>query len=67
MNKTKNIFIIEELIGSDRVNVDIVRIPVRSVRPGYGLHPKHLESILDKKVNTTLDAGTPMSLEYISE
>lgn len=40
---------------------------LRSVRPGFGLHPKYLTSVLGKKVNCDLKCGTPMKLEYISE
>lgn len=39
---------------------------VRSVRPGYGLHPKYLSEILGKKVNQELKKGTRFSLKFIS-
>jgi len=39
---------------------------VRSVRPGYGLHPKYLNQILGKKVNRDLKKGTRLVLDYIS-
>ena len=38
---------------------------VRSVRPGYGLHPKYLNAILGKKVNRDLEKGERMRLEYV--
>jgi sialic acid synthase SpsE len=38
---------------------------VRSVRPGYGLHPKHLNEILGKKINKDLEKGERMSIECI--
>lgn len=38
---------------------------VRSVRPGFGLHPKYLSEILGKKVNQNLTMGTRMSLDYL--
>ena len=38
---------------------------LRSVRPGYGLHPKFLNECLGKKVNRDLEKGTRMSLEFI--
>lgn len=38
---------------------------VRSVRPGFGLHPKHLQDIIGKKVNRNLKAGTRFTLEYV--
>ena len=40
---------------------------VRSVRPGYGLHPKYLPEILGKRVNRDLKKGERMMLEYIDQ
>ena len=33
---------------------------VRSIRPGYGLHPKYLSDVLGKKANINLKKGTPI-------
>lgn len=38
---------------------------VRSVRPGYGLHPKHLKGLLGKKVNRDLKTGTRFELAFV--
>ena len=38
---------------------------VRSVRPGYGLHPKYLNEILGKKVIRDLEKGERMKLEDV--
>ena len=38
---------------------------VRSVRPGFGLHPKYLKEILGKKAKNNLDKGTAMNLDFI--
>jgi pseudaminic acid synthase len=43
----------------------ITEANVRSIRPGFGLHPKHYGKILGKKVNKDLKKGTAMSFEYI--
>ena len=40
---------------------------VRSVRPGFGAHPKHLKDIIGKKASVDLEAGTRFSLDLISE
>lgn len=37
---------------------------LRSVRPGFGLHPKFLSECLGKRVNRNLKIGTPMELEF---
>ena len=38
---------------------------VRSVRPGFGLHPKYLKEIIGRKVNRDLRRGERMSLSFI--
>ena len=39
---------------------------LRSVRPGFGLHPKYFSEIIGKKSNQNLEKGTPMSLNFIN-
>ena len=39
---------------------------VRSVRPGFGLHPKYLKDILGKNVNRDFEKGTRCALEYVN-
>lgn len=39
---------------------------VRSIRPGYGLHPKYLPQILGKTVSRNLEAGERFTLDLIS-
>lgn len=38
---------------------------VRSIRPGYGLPPKHLPSVLGRKARTALKRGTPLAWELV--
>jgi pseudaminic acid synthase len=38
---------------------------VRSIRPGFGLHPKYYQSILGKIVNTDIVKGSPLKLDII--
>ncbi|MGB5792390.1 pseudaminic acid synthase [Poseidonibacter sp.] len=40
---------------------------IRSVRPGYGLHPKYLKDILGKKANKDLSFATALSLKDIEK
>jgi sialic acid synthase SpsE len=39
---------------------------VRSVRPGFGLHPKHYHEILGKSVKVDLEIGDRLSWEVIN-
>lgn len=43
----------------------ITELNVRSVRPGYGLHPKFLVQILGKRVTSDLGKGTKFKLDSI--
>lgn len=38
---------------------------VRSVRPGYGLHPRYLPKILGRKATADLPKGTPLKFSHI--
>lgn len=38
---------------------------VRSIRPGYGLHTRHLEQVLGRHANQDISRGTPLAWELI--
>jgi pseudaminic acid synthase len=40
---------------------------VRSIRPGFGLHPKYLHQIIGKKSNQNIEKGTRFSLDFIKQ
>jgi len=40
---------------------------VRSIRPGYGLHPKYIKDVLGKKATTDIKRGTPLKWELITK
>lgn len=39
---------------------------VRSIRPGYGLPPKELKSVIGKKATQNLERGTPLHWDFIA-
>ncbi len=39
---------------------------VRSIRPGYGMAPKHLPSLMGKRVRTAVSRGTPVRAEDLT-
>ena len=39
---------------------------LRSVRPGFGLAPKHFDTLLGKRVNRAVTKGTPVSWDLIA-
>ncbi len=38
---------------------------IKSIRPGYGLHPKHLKTVLGKIIKVDTKKGTPLSWELL--
>ncbi len=38
---------------------------VKSIRPGYGMHPKYLKEIIGKKIRKDVKKGTPVNWELI--
>jgi len=57
----RSLFIAEDIAKGEV----ITEKNVRSVRPGYGLHPRHLKKILGKKAALPLFKGTPLRWEMI--
>ncbi len=44
---------------------EFTRENIRSIRPGHGLHPKHMKEILGKKARKRVEAGTPLNSDLI--
>lgn len=59
----RSLYVAEDMKAGDI----ITEKNVRSVRPGYGLHPKYLPEILGKRVNRDLEKGDRMKLEFVME
>ncbi|NOQ25967.1 MAG: pseudaminic acid synthase [Bacteroidales bacterium] len=36
---------------------------IKSIRPGFGMHPKHLNTILGEKININIEKGEPLKKE----
>ena len=60
-NFSRSLFVVKN-IGKGEV---FTEENIRSIRPGYGLHPKYLKEILGKKANKELMYGTPLRREDI--
>jgi pseudaminic acid synthase len=59
----RSLFVVKDIKAGDFLTND----NIRSIRPGYGLHPKYLKSVLGKKAKYDLAKGTPLKLEFITE
>ena len=57
----RSLFVVEDIKAGDIISEK----NVRSVRPGYGMHPKHYEEILGKVVKEDVKRGTPLSFDLV--
>lgn len=57
---SRSLYIAEDIKAGD----DFTESNLRSVRPGFGLHPKYLQQLLGLKAVKDLQKGTAMQLEF---
>jgi N-acetylneuraminate synthase len=57
----RSLYVVEDIKAGEVIS----NYHVRSIRPGYGLAPKYLSSVIGKKVNKDLNRGEALKLEYI--
>ena len=53
----RSLFIVKDVKAGDEITLD----NVRSIRPGYGLHPKYYLGIIGKKFRKDCEKGTPLN------
>ena len=58
---SRSLFIVKDVKAGEILTEE----NVRSIRPGFGVHPKYLFEILGKKFNQDFEKGTPMSLKFV--
>jgi len=58
----RSLFIVEDI----KVGEKCTEKNVRSIRPGYGLYPKHLKVVLGKKVNKDIKKGMPLNWDSVA-
>ena len=59
----RSLYFVKALAAGEPVTADAVR----SVRPGYGLAPKHLDSVIGRRVARAVDANTPVAWECFEQ
>lgn len=57
----RSVFVVEDVAAGDRLTGRNLRI----IRPGGGLHPRHFEDLLGRRVACDLARGTPLSWEQV--
>jgi pseudaminic acid synthase len=58
---SRSLFIVKDTKAGDSFTED----NVKSIRPGYGLHPRYLEQIIGKKAKKDIKMGTPLDWQLI--
>ena len=61
-NSRRSIYICKDITKNEKITID----NVKSIRPGFGLHPKFLKKILGKSVKKNLNYGSPLKLKDIN-
>jgi len=60
---SRSLYIVEDIKAGECITEQ----NIRSIRPGYGLHPKYYKEIMGKKILIDLKRGTPLKAEYIHD
>jgi len=59
----RSLFFVKNIKKGDKITHD----NVKSIRPGVGLHPKFLDSIIGSRVKMNVQKGNPVSLNLINK
>lgn len=60
-NFSRSLFVVKDI----KTGEILTEKNIRSIRPGYGLHPKYLKEILGRKVRKDVKKGTPVGWDLI--
>jgi pseudaminic acid synthase len=60
---SRSLFVVEGVKKGDLITPE----NVRSIRPGYGLHPKYYNEILGKTFSADVERGQPLHINMINE
>ena len=58
---SRSLYVVKDIKKGDIITEE----NVRSIRPGYGMHPKYYSSILGMKAKTFLEKGEPLSFNQL--
>ena len=58
---SRSLYVSKDIRAGDKITTE----NVRSVRPGFGLHPKHLRELIGKHFTHDFEKGTPLKWECV--
>ena len=59
---SRSLFVVKDIKAGEKFTEE----NVRSIRPGYGLHPKFLNEVIGRIAKNEIENGTPLSFDLIS-
>lgn len=59
----RSLYVVEDIKKGDA----FTEKNLRSIRPGFGLHPKYFQKILGKKATQDIEKGEPLSFEFFKQ
>lgn len=62
-NAVRSLFVVDNIKKGE----PLTQSNVRSIRPGYGLHPKYYHKVLKQKARIDINKGTPLDWNLIEE
>lgn len=59
----KSLFVVKNINEGERFTVE----NIRSIRPGYGLSPKHYDAVIGRTAAVDIERGTPLSWDLVKK
>ena len=57
----RSLYVCEDIKAGEEFS----ELNIRSIRPGFGLHPKYLKMVLGRSAKRDLTKGTPLSFDVV--
>jgi N-acetylneuraminate synthase len=59
----RSLFVVADVAAGE----ELTEANVRSIRPGYGLHTRHLDQVLRRRAARDIPRGTPLSWDLLED
>lgn len=59
----RSLYVVKDMAAGEAFSDD----NLRSIRPGYGMAPKHLDQVLGRRARVAIPRGTPLTAEVIGD
>ena len=59
---SRSLYVVDNVKVGDILNKE----NIRSIRPGFGLHPKYFINVIGKKFTKNISKGTPLNIDLIN-